>query len=397
MAKYSRSRSSSHSSVLRRKTRTLSGGCAGTSYTESSAATTAVIKTSSHNWEVDPAFRAGSSWVVPGARTLVVTTDTYWSGSEGYICNMYGSRLLNQTVGDGLSCQGFDPAMSVSIPDRSYIAKNKAIKKAHDLDINLLQAYAERAQIANMLETTCNKLSAAWRAIRKGNVSSALRALGYRGPKRRLTTKDPAQQWLEIQYGWLPLLSDVYGAVQLLSPARDRALFRTRGTYLEEIHRKVSTALNGWIHRQAPSARRTWLCQLFWTIDDTAYLQAAKAGLLNPALVAWEIVPFSFVVDWFLPVGDYLHSLTGIRGIRFLGGSTGSIHRQRVQATCSDDGKPQGHLTPSGYAYRVKTQDTVLRVREVTSDYVLAPSQDVFNVTRALNSLALARVLFGKR
>lgn len=33
-------------------------------------------------------------------------------------------------------------------------------------------------------------------------------------------------------------------------------------------------------------------------------------GLLNPALLWWELLPYSFVVDWFLPVGDVLTSLT---------------------------------------------------------------------------------------
>jgi hypothetical protein len=33
-------------------------------------------------------------------------------------------------------------------------------------------------------------------------------------------------------------------------------------------------------------------------------------GLINPAVVAWELVPFSFLVDWFIPVGKFLDSWT---------------------------------------------------------------------------------------
>jgi hypothetical protein len=29
-------------------------------------------------------------------------------------------------------------------------------------------------------------------------------------------------------------------------------------------------------------------------------------GLTNPAVVAWELVPFSFVVDWFVNVSEFL-------------------------------------------------------------------------------------------
>lgn len=29
-------------------------------------------------------------------------------------------------------------------------------------------------------------------------------------------------------------------------------------------------------------------------------------GLTNPELVAWELVPYSFVADWFIPLGDWM-------------------------------------------------------------------------------------------
>jgi hypothetical protein len=33
-------------------------------------------------------------------------------------------------------------------------------------------------------------------------------------------------------------------------------------------------------------------------------------GLLDPLSVAWEILPWSFVVDWFYPVGTFLDNLS---------------------------------------------------------------------------------------
>jgi hypothetical protein len=35
-------------------------------------------------------------------------------------------------------------------------------------------------------------------------------------------------------------------------------------------------------------------------------------GLTDPLSVVWEIIPYSFVVDWFLPVGTYLENLNVI-------------------------------------------------------------------------------------
>lgn len=34
----------------------------------------------------------------------------------------------------------------------------------------------------------------------------------------------------------------------------------------------------------------------------------ALAGLQDPLSVAWELLPYSFVLDWFIPVGNYLQA-----------------------------------------------------------------------------------------
>jgi hypothetical protein len=39
-------------------------------------------------------------------------------------------------------------------------------------------------------------------------------------------------------------------------------------------------------------------------------------GLADPLSVAWELTPWSFVVDWFLPVGDYLNARGALRTIK---------------------------------------------------------------------------------
>lgn len=40
-----------------------------------------------------------------------------------------------------------------------------------------------------------------------------------------------------------------------------------------------------------------------------------QLGLVNPAYVLWDAVPFSFVADWFLPVGRYLQSYSDWVGL----------------------------------------------------------------------------------
>jgi hypothetical protein len=42
---------------------------------------------------------------------------------------------------------------------------------------------------------------------------------------------------------------------------------------------------------------------------------ASQLGFVNPAAIAWELVPFSFVVDWFVNVGEFLNNFTDLWGL----------------------------------------------------------------------------------
>jgi hypothetical protein len=62
--------------------------------------------------------------------------------------------------------------------------------------------------------------------------------------------------------------------------------------------------------------------EVFYKIDEGAVNPANVFGLTNPLIVAWELVPFSFVADWFLPIGKTLENLTATNGLTFVGGYT---------------------------------------------------------------------------
>lgn len=68
--------------------------------------------------------------------------------------------------------------------------------------------------------------------------------------------------------------------------------------------------------------------------EFTEQMSAARQlGLVDPATVVWELIPYSFVVDWFLPIGSYLENLNQIptlsgrfltiKSTRYQGGNVG--------------------------------------------------------------------------
>jgi hypothetical protein len=54
----------------------------------------------------------------------------------------------------------------------------------------------------------------------------------------------------------------------------------------------------------------------------------AKVGILNPLQLAWEVVPYSFVVDWFLPIGNWLGGLDAAAGLDFESGYQTTLLKQ---------------------------------------------------------------------
>ncbi len=53
-------------------------------------------------------------------------------------------------------------------------------------------------------------------------------------------------------------------------------------------------------------------------VDNPNLFLASRLGLTNPAAVAWELVPYSFVVDWFVNVGDYLNQFSEFHGVTLI-------------------------------------------------------------------------------
>lgn len=186
-------------------------------------------------------------------------------------------------------------------------AKVKFFDKILENKATMAQTFAERQQAIDMAADKMMRVFRAYSAVKKGNYQKARRALGMssRNPK----SKQASGQWLELVYGWLPLVGDVHTLLNFNPFAGDKisASASDRNTYI------------GYLGATVQSKTRTEFGALIKVTDPMAGF-ANQAGLLNPALVAWELVPFSFVVDWFLPVGNYLDYLTALCGLDVVDG-----------------------------------------------------------------------------
>lgn len=207
-------------------------------------------------------------------------------------CSAFGQGILSWSANDELALQG------------------KLIEKIRGHNFNLAVSAAEGREAVSLLVNAAGSLSKSVRNLRKGDVGGALRALG-RSPsgvvkhRKPLNDKDISSTWLSIQYGWVPLLSDVFEsfkAYEALTASARINTIRVRHTVDKKYN--SSTSPGNWSCQGNSKYSKTLKAVLRENIST-----ARSLGLTNPAAVVWEKIPFSFVADWFIPIGDYVEAL----------------------------------------------------------------------------------------
>lgn len=284
----------------------------------------------------------------------------------------YARELLETDVfTEGFSCQPY----SVSPPNHDFSSlEDRAITKAllnlKNQKVNLAVAYAERKETAELFETASTRIvsdvlgfrrkmsgeiarearSGYYRHQRFNNLSVPGRKYGryYRAysvwsdllNRRVGVSATLSNAWLELTYGWRPFMQDLYGSVEAIVDAglgHDASRCTVKASVKDvETSRFDLSMTSEWISESVPTAsfsmRRvdTHTCHvsLTYVLANEILYSMAQMGITNPAELAWERIPFSFVVDWFLPVGNFLQTLDADFGMRFIGGSVGKMTRR---------------------------------------------------------------------
>lgn len=128
--------------------------------------------------------------------------------------------------------------------------------------------------------------------------------------------KDLNDLYLTWKFGAQPLIDDLKKLFELLATG-----IQTAGQV------KVKVGLTRSLDREAlplPGGAITVSGQVLITrtykyeVDSPFKRVLETLGLLNPAAIAWELVPLSFVYDWFHNVGDFLAAQTATSGLTAL-------------------------------------------------------------------------------
>lgn len=294
------------------------------------------------------------------SRTLI---ETY----QGVVHYTYGDRPTLDYTGT-MASLGFLPGkvpFSSSFSSNDITASyNRLLGKIRGHSFNLAVASAEGKETIEMLHGSMVTVLSAYVSLRHGNVKKTV-SIFRKGTSRRkwrvpprlvrnlYTQKSFADKWLSLRYGWVPFLSDCYSAAEAISTyleRKDRQEYSVRtGKKISQIQTQRDSSLT-----PAPKVKYDHRLQHIakFKYNSSVYQAFSDLGLLDPASVAWEVMPYSFVVDWFLPIGNYLEARAGANTFSQCTIVTTKFRKQELLGyePCTNNQSPYAVILKSGFS-----------------------------------------------
>lgn len=132
---------------------------------------------------------------------------------------------------------------------------------------------------------------------------------------RRLE-KEVAGFHLEVIFGWTPLLADAHSALtSVIQGAYPSQFVSSRGKSAFAVTKQYNEGRLSTTISTVGEYTETWSTRV--TVSNPNLWLAERAGLINPVAVAWDLVPWSFVVNMFVNTGQLANSVTDFAGLTF--------------------------------------------------------------------------------
>ena len=179
-----------------------------------------------------------------------------------------------------------------------------------EVSVNLGVSLAEYRQTARMFSQFATGVSKGWRSWK-----------GRYHRRHKLSVCDVAAAELITSYGIMPLASDLFESWQQLDVRLRSKIIRRFSTFAKDNGSDTYTSGHQYDIKYKVSERATAYVEL--EPDWKPFT------LGNPLELGWELIPFSFVVDWAIPVGDALRALDALKDVKTVSGTV--VHKERYE------------------------------------------------------------------
>jgi hypothetical protein len=269
-------------------------------------------------------------------------------------------------------------------------AEVECLLKFKEDGVALGNALAEAKSTVDMFAQNASKLAGALLAVKRGNWRVAYNNLGGRGG----VSKFAADNYLQWKFGWSPLMTDIRDGVELLKRQlqQDNKIVRNVRNleYENSWEYEIGSNVSGRPNRVSGKGTNATKVALWCRFKPDKWRQAAEAyGLDDPLGVLWEVTPWSFVVDWVLPVGNLLAALAVRERLDFVGGyySVRAQGQNRIQVPSLPSPRVENSVTATVDRFGF------VRVPYSTLPFPLPYVKSPFSTSHTQTALALLRQL----
>lgn len=256
--------------------------------------------------------------------------------SVNRVYTIHAKLFGNTTTFGGMACassyrgdylvnpDGSMPCVSKEIDWAVNSAREELIKQLNE-EAMIAVNIAERQQSINMMTDRVMQIYRFTSKLRRGDIRGAAAELRVdptpirsrpKGNGRWRRSKDYSNAWLEFHFGWEPLVKDIGACIDLLSQPIPGGTLTVKG-WSQRFEKRFYYSwpdFEAYQVRELKGRVRGKAGAEFYVTDPNAYL-ANRLGLVNPVSVVWELVPYSFVVDWFANVGQFIGQFGELYGL----------------------------------------------------------------------------------
>lgn len=320
-----------------------------------------------------------SRTLTPNYHTLV--EQGAWISPQPYSLSidrsMKATFTVNQWNGDSISWPE-DWIADYTIAYQDIMAKlgsaadymdfkdNKLLSKLQGVSLPLLQMYKERHETGQLVLGALDKMVSSLKFIR--HPKRFVREYRSLHPKRtraslerqasnkfrqlitdykRFNRRDihAGDAFLQYQFAWKPLVLDIMDSIEAAETSEKKHSHSHVSVTFDRT--KEVTGVGGRFTSSdlalTATQKVTGFMKVWYSIDD-AFL--SSVGMIqNLPATLWDLTPYSFVVDWFIGIGDWLTLQTATMGLKFQDGIKSVKTETRITSASNGKQYPWGDKT----------------------------------------------------
>lgn len=251
------------------------------------------------------------SYCVPPQPTPVYRSTLGYYGHDFPVGVVYSGTLLPESKHLGTYLDWQDDA---EWKERSAQSREKALNAAFAKASST--EWATNMVLAEANKTFASILSILYRALR---LFRAVIRLNFRYLREEITLDNLSDRYLEIRYALRPLLYDVRDAENAFNAKFEkpfRRTFRGSDSFEDRFHDTIVTNPSSSYELDVERTMEIHTSSRAGVMCDVTVSKISIFGTDQILETAWELVPFSFIVNWFIDVGSKIAAWTPNAGIR---------------------------------------------------------------------------------